>query len=301
MKLIELKDITKTYFAKADQAQANLDKLVSGDASTAIDTFNEIEAFLKGVTDTETLTGLLAQQKSELQSDAAAKYQPKGSYAAASHSHPVSQLSDLNASWDALLKAAPQAYLTRWPSWGEVTGKPSTFAPSSHNHDDRYPTKTGSGASGTWPIAISGNASTATKSSDSDKLGGKAATEYALKSEVPTLPTKTTVLIYFDGIRCAVDSVTINGKVYNDFPYKTDNLAYRFYLQFDVDSFKDFTFRIEYTRWNSVNDRFEYSPNIFEGTMFAYSKQINIANENNKLVLKPYITIDSSYNMHKLN
>ena len=180
-----LRSLISAAQAKADQAQANLDKLVSGDASTAIDTFNEIEAFLKGVTDTETLTGLLAQQKSELQSDAASKYQPKGSYAAASHSHPVSQLSDLNASWDALLKAAPQAYLTRWPSWGEVTGKPSTFAPSSHNHDDRYPTKTGSGASGTWPIAISGNASTATKSSDSDKLGGKAAADYALKSEVP--------------------------------------------------------------------------------------------------------------------
>lgn len=109
-----LRSLISAAQAKADQAQANLDKLVSGDASTAIDTFNEIEAFLKGVTDTETLTGLLAQQKSELQSDAAAKYQPKGSYAAASH-----------------------------------------------NHDDRYPTKTGSGASGTWGISISGTAALA--------------------------------------------------------------------------------------------------------------------------------------------
>lgn len=106
-----LRSLISTAQAKADQAQANLDKLVSGDASTAIDTFNEIEAFLKGVTDTETLTGLLAQQKSEITADAAAKYQPKGSYAAANH-----------------------------------------------NHDDRYPTKTGSGASGTWPVSVSGSA-----------------------------------------------------------------------------------------------------------------------------------------------
>lgn len=111
-----LRSLISAAQAKADKAQANLDKLVSGDASTAIDTFNEIEAFLKGVTDTETLTGLLAQQKSEITADAAAKYQPKGSYAAASH-----------------------------------------------NHDDRYPTKTGSGASGTWPVSISGNAATASK------------------------------------------------------------------------------------------------------------------------------------------
>ena len=106
-----LRSLISAAQAKADQAQANLDKLVSGDASAAIDTFNEIEAFLKGVTDTETLTGLLAQQKSEITADAAAKYQPKGSYAAASH-----------------------------------------------NHDDRYPTKTGSGASGTWPVSVSGSA-----------------------------------------------------------------------------------------------------------------------------------------------
>jgi len=42
-----------------------------------------------------------------------------------SHTHPLSGISDLQASWDALLKAAPSAYVTRWPSWGEVTSKPS--------------------------------------------------------------------------------------------------------------------------------------------------------------------------------
>ena len=50
-----------------------------------------------------------------------------------SHTHPLSDISDLQASWNALLKAAPSAYVTRWPSWSEVTSKPS-FAPSSHTH-----------------------------------------------------------------------------------------------------------------------------------------------------------------------
>jgi hypothetical protein len=30
---------------------------------------------------------------------------------------------------------------TRWPEWNEVTSKPSTFAPSTHDHDDAYYTK----------------------------------------------------------------------------------------------------------------------------------------------------------------
>ena len=51
-----------------------------------------------------------------------------------SHTHPLSDISDLQASWDALLKAAPSAYVTRWPSWSEITSKPSTFTPSSHTH-----------------------------------------------------------------------------------------------------------------------------------------------------------------------
>lgn len=43
--------------------------------------------------------------------------------AAASHSHPLSGISDLHASWDAVLKAAPTAYVTRWPTISEVTNK----------------------------------------------------------------------------------------------------------------------------------------------------------------------------------
>ena len=53
------------------------------------------------------------------------------------HTHPLSGISDLQASWDALLKAAPSAYVTRWPSWSEVTSKPSfaTVATSGSYND----------------------------------------------------------------------------------------------------------------------------------------------------------------------
>lgn len=39
------------------------------------------------------------------------------------HTHTLSQISDLHSSWDALLKAAPSGYVTRWPSISEVTSK----------------------------------------------------------------------------------------------------------------------------------------------------------------------------------
>ena len=54
-----------------------------------------------------------------------------------SHTHPLSNISDLQASWDALLKAAPSAYVTRWPSWSEVTSKPlfATVATSGSYND----------------------------------------------------------------------------------------------------------------------------------------------------------------------
>lgn len=45
------------------------------------------------------------------------------SFTPSSHTHPLSQISNLNASWDSLLANAPSAYLTRWPSINEVTGK----------------------------------------------------------------------------------------------------------------------------------------------------------------------------------
>lgn len=72
----------------------------------------------------------------------------------------IATISDLNSGWDALLKAAPSSYVTRWPTFAEVTSKPTTLA--GYGITDA-PTKTGSGASGTWDINISGNASNADK------------------------------------------------------------------------------------------------------------------------------------------
>lgn len=51
----------------------------------------------------------------------------------------IATISDLHANWDALLKAAPSAYVTRWPSFAEVTSKPSTL--SGYGITDAY-TKT---------------------------------------------------------------------------------------------------------------------------------------------------------------
>ena len=47
-------------------------------------------------------------------------------------------------------------------AWNNVTGKPSTYPPDSHNHDGSYPSTTGTRASGTWGINITGNANSAT-------------------------------------------------------------------------------------------------------------------------------------------
>lgn len=70
---------TNTYALKSDvtSVQNQLNTLVSGNASTAIDNFNEIEQFLTGVTQTQTLTGLLKEQKDVVIADAAGKYVKK--------------------------------------------------------------------------------------------------------------------------------------------------------------------------------------------------------------------------------
>ncbi len=52
---------------KVEALKQRLDTLVgSGDASAVIDTFNEIEAFLQGITNKQTLTGLLQEMKAEI-------------------------------------------------------------------------------------------------------------------------------------------------------------------------------------------------------------------------------------------
>jgi hypothetical protein len=54
---------------------------------------------------------------------------PAGIGAATSgHTHAMSAITDLHSSWDALLKAAPSSYVTRWPTFAEVTSKPNSLS-----------------------------------------------------------------------------------------------------------------------------------------------------------------------------
>lgn len=63
----EIKASVESLRTSLDALKSRLDTLVgSGDVSSVIDTFNEIEAFLQGVTNTQTLTGLLQEMKTEI-------------------------------------------------------------------------------------------------------------------------------------------------------------------------------------------------------------------------------------------
>lgn len=65
-----------------------------------------------------------------------------GKYAAKSHSHTKSQISDFPTSMPASdVSAWAKASTKPSYAWSEITGKPSTFSPSSHTHDDRYYTE----------------------------------------------------------------------------------------------------------------------------------------------------------------
>ena len=65
-------------------------------------------------------------------------------------------------------------------AWSGVTGKPGTYPPSAHNHDSAYPSVTGTRASGTWGINISGNAASAT---NADKVDGYHASDLLSKAQ----------------------------------------------------------------------------------------------------------------------
>ena len=89
----------------------------------------------------------------------------------------LATISDLHSSWDALLKAAPSSYVTRWPNFSEIGSKPTTLA--GYGITDA-PTKTGSGASGTWGISISGTAANANflKKNSTFNYSGQAGLQY---------------------------------------------------------------------------------------------------------------------------
>ena len=65
---LDVSTAASTYATKTalSQLQTQLDTIVGGDASTAIESFNEIVAFLEGVEDTETLEGVIAGINTEI-------------------------------------------------------------------------------------------------------------------------------------------------------------------------------------------------------------------------------------------
>lgn len=58
----------------------------------------------------------------------------------------ITNITDLNSGWDSLLANAPTDYITRWPSWDEVTDKPATAD-----------VVTGNAGSSTQGVYVSGN------------------------------------------------------------------------------------------------------------------------------------------------
>ena len=91
------------------------------------------------------------------------------SFAPASHNHdsfyPSKTGDGASGTWNINISGkattAGTADSAKAVAWGNVSGKPTSFTPASHNHDSSYPSKTGAGASGTWNINISGNSASA--------------------------------------------------------------------------------------------------------------------------------------------
>jgi hypothetical protein len=101
--------------------QTQLNTLVSGDADSAIDSFNEIIAFLDGVEDTETLDGIIASIEQQI----ASKYTkpstgiPKGDLAAAVQT----SLGKADTALQSYTETDPTV-----PSWAKTASKPTYTA-----------------------------------------------------------------------------------------------------------------------------------------------------------------------------
>lgn len=102
-KLEELENYDDTEIqAKLTQLKTNLDTILDEENATAvIDTFQEIEQFLQGITNTETLTGLLQDLKSDILSLCANTYLPISSYTASDVLNKVKLVDGLESGLDA--------------------------------------------------------------------------------------------------------------------------------------------------------------------------------------------------------
>ena len=88
-------------------------------------------------------------------------WQPKGSYAAASHTHTKSQITDFPTSLPASdVYAWAKANTKPSYSWNEITGKPSSFTAASHTHTKSQITDFPSSLKNPTSLTIQGNGTT---------------------------------------------------------------------------------------------------------------------------------------------
>lgn len=104
-KLDGLSNYDDTTISQAvDKLRTDLDALVSGDTTTAIKTFNEVIAFLDGISDTEDLSGIIAsieqQIAGKMDSVTLAKVATSGSYNDLADK-PAIPSEQVNADWNA--------------------------------------------------------------------------------------------------------------------------------------------------------------------------------------------------------
>ena len=85
-----------------------------------------------------------------------------------------------NHDWSSLNTVSIPAFASRWPDWSEVTNKPTTFIPSSHDHDAASIT---SGVFDSARIPVLPYLSSTGKAADSELLDGLDSTAFVLATD----------------------------------------------------------------------------------------------------------------------
>ena len=156
--------------------------------------------------------------------------------ATSGHKHTISILTDLGEGWDALLKEAPSAYVTRWPAFSEITGTPSTLAGYGITDGVNGVTVTGNGNAVT---AASVNGHTLTLTKDSTFLLSSAYTAADVLAKIKTVDGSGSGLdadlldgVHLDGLFTGLSwstqtlSITIGGVSKTaKIPYATSSVA----------------------------------------------------------------------------
>lgn len=131
-----LAQVLKNIFQKlADHSYVDkkLAQLVDG-APEQLDTLKELSSALNNDKDfAATITKALANKLDKTGKATSASSADSVAWANVSGKPSSFAPSSHNQDWSTITNKPAQA--TRWPSWTEVTSKPSSFAPSAHNQD----------------------------------------------------------------------------------------------------------------------------------------------------------------------